>query len=394
MALNWAAVSAIQRVAPYWHMLPEAAQARKAIWDAVNPHTGRRRIDEAFPHELRESTRENEMFIRFVNGSTWQVVGSDNYNSLVGSSPAGVVFSEYALADPAAWAYLRPILAENGGWAVFITTSRGNNHAKTLLESARASGEWFAEVSDATQTDVFTPEQLKAERQEYEAEFGPAHGRALFNQEYLCSFDAAVVGAYYAEELELAKDRITTVPHDPAASVSTYWDLGLDDATAVWFVQVVNREVRLIGYEEWTGQALTQVAKDVLARPYAYEKHVLPHDAEVREMTTAVTRRVVLEGILGANKIEIAPKLSVEDGINATRVLFSRMWFDKTACARGLECLRNYRKQWDDKKKAFQDRPYHDWASHGADALRMLGVTFRETLKAIGPIKRNIRGLA
>ena len=180
--------------------------------------------------------------------------------------------------------------------------------------------------------------------------------------------------------------------HDAATSVRTYWDLGLDDATAVWFVQIVNREIRLIGYEEWTDTALTQVAKDILAKPYAYEKHVLPHDAEVRELTSAITRRVVIEGILGP-KVEIAPRLAVEDGINATRVLFPRMWFDAKGCAHGLECLRNYRKQWDDKRKSFQDRPYHDWSSHGADALRMLGLTFREELKSAGPLKRNIKGI-
>jgi phage terminase large subunit len=139
ICLHWAAVSAMQRPATYWHMLPEAAQARKAIWEAVNPHTGKRRIDEAFPHEIRESTREHEMMIRFINGATWQVVGSDNFNALVGSPPFGVVFSEFALANPAAWAYLRPILLENGGWAAFITTPRGKNHAHKLLQTALKS---------------------------------------------------------------------------------------------------------------------------------------------------------------------------------------------------------------------------------------------------------------
>src|SRR5215475_7704425 len=142
ICLHWAAVAAHQRVGVYWHMLPEQAQARKAIWDAVNPWTGQRRINEAFPRELRESTRETDMAIRFRSGSLWELVGSDNYNSLVGSPPIGVVFSEYALADPSAWGYLRPILAENGGWSLFITTPRGRNHASTFYEAARADDTW------------------------------------------------------------------------------------------------------------------------------------------------------------------------------------------------------------------------------------------------------------
>lgn len=393
VALNWAAVSAFERVAPYWHMLPEAAQARKAIWEAVNPHTGKRRIDEAFPVELRETTRENEMFIRFVNGSTWQVVGSDNYNSLVGSSPAGVVFSEYALADPAAWAYLRPILLENGGWAVFITTSRGNNHAKALLDAAKDNPDWFAEVSTARDTGAFTQAQLDSELAEYVAQFGVAEGKALFEQEYLCSFDAAVVGAYYAGELDQARseNRITDVLYDGAASVDTYWDLGFSDATAIWFIQRIGGKIQAIEYQEWVAAGLLEVAKAIREKPYVYGTHFLPHDAEQTEISNGRTRKETLEGVLGMN-IEVAPKLPVDDGINAVRTIFPRIWFDKTKCERGLDVLRNYRRKWDDKKKTYEPRPHHDWASHGADALRTLGVTYREQT-AHAPIRRAIRGI-
>ncbi len=394
VALHWAAVSAMTRVAPYWHMLPEAAQARKAIWNAVNPHTGKRRIDEAFPHELRETTQENEMFIRFVNGSTWQVVGSDNYNSLVGSSPAGVVFSEYALADPAAWAYLRPILLENGGWAVFITTARGNNHAKDLLEVARKSPEWFAEVSTARDTGAFSEAALMAEQAEYMAQFGAAEGRALFNQEYMCSFDAAVIGAYYAGEMETAESdgRVLDIPYDAVCPVDTYWDLGFSDATAVWFAQRIGGGINLIDYQEWTGSGLLDVAKDLRQKPYLYGVHHLPHDAEQTEISNGRTRKETLEAVLGPN-LEIAPKLGVDDGINAVRTIFPRMRFDRTKTERGREVLRNYRRKWDEDKKIYLPRPHHDWASHGADALRTLGVTYREQVKAQAPPRRSLRGL-
>jgi hypothetical protein len=194
VALHWTATAAMQRVATYWHMLPEASQARKAIWDAINPHTGIRRIDEAFPKEIRQTTREQEMMIRFVNGSTWQVVGSDNYGSLVGSPPAGLVYSEWALADPSSWAYLRPILAENGGWVVFITTPRGDNHGRTLYEFGVKEPTWYAELLPGDKTGVFEPEQLEAEKREYVAQFGQSRGEAMFNQEFLCSFTAAFSG--------------------------------------------------------------------------------------------------------------------------------------------------------------------------------------------------------
>ncbi|HEY9249796.1 MAG TPA: hypothetical protein VIO38_11715, partial [Rariglobus sp.] len=164
IALHRTACAAFERRANYWHMLPEATQARKAIWNAVNPHTGRKRIDEAFPKELRRTTRENEMAIEFVNGSSWQVVGSDNFNSLVGSAPAGIVYSEWALANPASRAYLRPILAENNGWQMFITTPRGRNHAHRTYTAAQKDPDAFAQLLGAYQTGVLTPEVLEKER--------------------------------------------------------------------------------------------------------------------------------------------------------------------------------------------------------------------------------------
>lgn len=186
VCLHWAAVSAIRKPATYWHMLPEAAQARKAIWEAVNPNTGKRRIDEAFPKEIREVTRENEMLIKIRGGGTWQVLGSDNYSSLVGSPPYGVVFSEWALADPLAWAYIRPILRENGGWALFITTPRGSNHAKAMYEAAINRPGWHSEVSTVKKTKVLSVEALEEERQEYVSEWGEDQGSALFEQEWMC----------------------------------------------------------------------------------------------------------------------------------------------------------------------------------------------------------------
>jgi len=387
VALHWTAIAASQRPATYWHMLPMASQARKAVWDAVNPHTGLRRIDEAFPLALRQTTRENEMSIRLKNGSMFHVVGSDNFNSLVGSPPAGVVFSEWALADPAAWGFLRPILAENGGWALFITTPRGNNHAKTMLDDARAHpGTWFSEVLPATKTGVFTAAQLEEERRAYMAQFGTDQGRALYEQEYLCSFEAAVLGAFYAEELRLAREtrRIGVVPIDRMVPVHTAWDLGYTDATAIWFIQVVGREVRLVDYPEEGGAGLDHYAKllDEKKREHNWRyadgnngaEHWFPHDVEHHELTTGMSRAQTLR-TLGINP-HVVPVAHVMDGINATRRMLARAWIDEKRCERGLNALQAYRREWDEGNRIFKAKPLHDWSSHGADALRTFAMGF------------------
>jgi hypothetical protein len=225
-------------------MLPEASQARKAIWEAVNPHTGKRRIDEAFPMEIRQTTREQEMMIRFVNGSTWQVVGSDNYDSLVGSPPAGVVFSEWSLAKPDAWAYLRPILAENGGWALFIYTPRGANHGKTTYDFATTENDWFAQLLTADETEVFTKETLEAEKRELISQYGASRGEALFKQEYYCSWTPAFTGKTvypeFIEKFHVAKSPLLPVVQQGVKmgkQIVRGWDnTGLNPACLITYI--------------------------------------------------------------------------------------------------------------------------------------------------------------
>lgn len=210
VCLHYAAVAQQQRIGNYWHMLPEYGQARKAIWDAVNPATGKRRIDESFPDEIRSATKQQEMMIKFKSGSTWQLVGSDNYNSLVGSPPVGVVNSEYALSDPAAWAYLDPILMQNGGWGIFIYTPRGKSHGYTMYNHAKLTPGWFAELLTAEQTPVFTATQLRAILANMQGIYGPAQGLSLFNQEYMCSFEAVLSTCFFMGCLD---------GHDPAPGI-------------------------------------------------------------------------------------------------------------------------------------------------------------------------------
>lgn len=377
IALHWTARQTLERIGTYWHMLPEAAQARKAIWEAVNPHTGRRRIDEAFPQEMRANTRENEMFIRFKNGSTWQVVGSDNFNSLVGSPPVGIVLSEWALAKPAAWAYLRPIMAENGGWALFISTPRGRNHMQKMEQAALDDPRWFVDVLPATETSVFSAEALEAERKAYIAEYGPDDGDSLFRQEYLVSYDAAIVGAYYARHVEAAEQsaRVCDLPVDRSIPVHTTWDLGISDSTSIWCFQVMGGEVRVVDWYEANGQPLEHYADWLAEREYSGDDWV-PHDARVRELGTGRTRIETLK-MLG-RKPRVVPNHTLMDGINAGRLTLDIAFFDRTRCEGGLEALRNYRREWDEDNKVFKDRPKHDWASHTADAWRYLAMAWRE----------------
>ena len=393
VSLHKAAVAAHMRVGNYWHMLPEYAQARKAVWNAVNPHTGRRRIDEAFPRELRASTNEQEMFIRFANGSTWQLMGSDRYDSLVGTPPIGVVMSEFALANPSAWGYLAPILLENGGWADFITTPRGKNHVHGMLKMARekiAAGDrsWFAEVLPYTATGAVTDAQVEDQRAEYHALYGEDAGDALIEQEYLCSFDAAILGAYWGKALTAADraGRMRALKLDPALPVHTAWDIGVGDSNAIWFFQIRGREILVYDYYEANNVGFEDHYAEVLrSRPYLWETRAgrkvrrgddwVPHDAKVKEWGTGRTR---LETMI---RFGAAPRLVPDhgkmDGINAARVTIPRVWWNVPQCEAGIERLRQYRQEWDDEKKTFRDNPRHDWTSHGADAFRYLAVAWR-----------------
>ena len=380
VCLHWAATQAIQRAGNYWHMLPQYEQARKSVWQAVNPHTGKRRIDEAFPASIRKRTREDQMMIEFVNGSTWQLVGSDNYNSLVGSPPVGVTASEWALADPSAWGYLSPILRENGGWAVFISTPRGRNHLCKMFEGFRDDAEWFVERKGIYETKALTPEQIDASLREYISTYGEDHGRSMFAQEYECSFDAAIVGAYYARELERADrdGRIVDVPIDPAMPVNTVWDLGINDSTSIIFWQALRGGViRIVDYYEAAGYGLDHYANVLRQRGYNYGKHYGPHDLEVRELGTGKSR-IEIAASLGI-PFSMVPNMRVEDGINAARMILPRCWFDQKKTARLRECLSQYREKHDEKR-GISLGPLHDWTSHAADAFRYLSLVANEPM--------------
>lgn len=370
VALHWTAKAAMQRVGNYWHMLPEASQGRKAIWDAINPRTGKKRVDEAFPKAIRARTVDNEMKIELIDGSIWQVLGSDNYNSYVGSPPVGVVFSEWALADPQAWSFVMPILEENNGWALFITTPRGRNHAKRFYDMACTTKGWHAGTHKASQTPVFTAEQLERIKGELVDFYGKDEGEAKYLQEYECSFDAAVPGSYYGVEMNEAEKagRIGKVPYDPRFPVFAVFDLGHGDSMSIGFVQVVAKEPRFIDYHESSRGSIPGYSKMIREKPYPVAKLILPHDGAAGQLSTGSSYEQQFRQL--NHVVNVLPNEDLDAGIQETRTFIKMAWFDKEACARLLDCLRAYHREWDEKNKVFKATPKHDWASHAADMTR------------------------
>lgn len=358
----------------YLYMAPEAAQARKIIWEGIGSD-GMRFIDH-IPPELVKSIRNQDMRIELTNGSVIQVAGSDNYDSLVGTNPKGIIFSEYSLQNPAALQYFRPMLVENGGWSVFIYTPRGHNHGFELHKTAKkrtqaGHPDWFHQlvtIDDSHREDgspVVTREQY-----EQEIEDGVPEATAL--QEYYVDFDQGNVGAYYADQLaKLYKQQaIGYFPHDPSRQVITAWDLGLNDNNSIWFFQVGPAGPRLIDFESEANVSMTEWIRRVREKPYDYHEHIAPHDIGDREKFTAKTLKQQCEDI--GFFFTTAPKGTVRDGIEMVRSLLPVCQFNELECAEGIEALHAYERVYDEQLKNFKDTPRHNWASHPADAFRYL----------------------
>jgi phage terminase large subunit len=369
-------VGAFNRVGPYWHMLPEYAQARKAIWDAVNPHTGKRRIDEAFPHEIRADVRNNDMFIRFKNESTFQVVGSDSYDSLVGTSPIGVTASEWGLANPTAWAYLSPILAENNGWAAFISTPRGNNHLKSMYDRHKTNPKWFVERLTVDDTHAITPEAIEEQRGEYEALYGEAVADVLIQQEFYCSFAGGMIGAYYADLVDTAEreGRIKTFDIDRKHPVHTAWDLGKGGRNPIWCFQVIDKKLYIVDFLRPDTDDLEDWCKWLADRGYHGNDYV-PHDIMTPEWGTNRTRFEKMQAL--SRKPVRVPMLPIEDGRNAARMTLKVATFHKENTELAVDGLRSYRREWDDEMKRFRESPVKDWADHIADGFRYLSLAWK-----------------
>lgn len=372
--INLMAKKAMERVGTYFYFMPTYSQGRKIIWDGMDKD-GFRFLDH-FPKALRDGDPNNtDMRVKLRNGSIFQVVGTDNIDSIVGTNPVGCVFSEYSLQDPKGWDFIRPILRENGGWAVFNYTPRGKNHGFSLYQMAKSNPDWFTSLLTVADTGVLTPEDIQAER-------NAGMDEELIQQEFYCSFDSALQGAYYAKELKIAEaeNRITNVPWEPQLPVDTWWDLGIGDSTAIGFTQTANKEIHFIDSYSTSGEGLAYFAKFLKEKPYIYGTHHFPHDVEVRELGTGKSRLEMAQS-MGIRPTKVMPKLRIDDGINAARTIFNRCWFDQKKCQPLLESLYHYHKEWDEKRKEFKNHPLHDWSSHFADVFRGFAITYRPPVK-------------
>lgn len=376
VGLNLMIKEMVRRKGMYFYILPTYTQARKVIWYGIDG-SGFKMLDH-FPKEIVTKKNDQDMLIELCNGSIFQLIGGDVISeSVVGTNPVGCVFSEYALQDETGWNLIRPILVENGGWALFLSTPRARNHLYRLLEMAKKNPEWFWQVLTIDDTKVMTKEQV-------DAEIASGMPEELALQEYFCSFDSSIRGAYYKDQLQDMKDqkRICKVPYDPKIPVQTAWDLGMHDATAILYFQQYGKEVRIIAADEFEGESIQFYATLLQKKGYNYGTHHFPHDISVRELGTGKSRlETFLE--LGLKDYKIAPKLPVEEGINAVRTIFPRLYIHEDV--QGLiDALSQYTKKWDDKRQMYHSKPHHDHTSHYADAIRVLATSVEEPQQKTG----------
>ena len=335
--INLIVAASQQRVGTYLYLFPELNQARRVIWNGIDKD-GKRFLDH-FPKQIISKTNGTDMRIEFKNGSIFQLGGSDRYDSLMGTNPVGIVFSEYSLQNPTAWHYLRPILAENGGWGAFNYTPRGRNHGFDLYDKAKDNAKWFVQKLDVNETSkgdgspVITDEIIQEERDSGMPE-------ELIQQEFYCSFEAAVPGSYYAQVLNQAEEegRILDFPIESGSRVYTFWDLGISDSTAIWFLQPIGSELRLINYYENCGEGLEHYINYLHdfrdKHRIVYGDHWAPHDIKVRELTTGRSRLETARQM--GIEYRVVANLPIADGIHGVRQLFSRFYIHKTNCEQGL----------------------------------------------------------
>lgn len=347
-----------------WHALPEQEHARKVIWDAITGD-GERLIDVAFPPAIRlGQANASEMKISLANGSLWRLVGADRINALVGANPKHVTFSEFALTNPRSREFIRPILAENNGSELMITTPRGYNHAFDVFKAAQQNPRWYAAIHPVSETRLLSDEALAEERTTMPDE--------LYRQEYECDFSAANVGSIlgrYIEELEkkgwLDSDEAL---YDASIPVEVSSDIGFRDAAAFWFWQRLHGGWHLVDYLEDTGMDVDEWIERIRTLPYRLGTLWLPHDARAK---TFQSRRTVVDAFLHAGiaeRVRVVPQGKIADRVNAARVILRRCRF-APACAHGVRMLREWSFRYDDERKDFSAEPDHNYASHGADAF-------------------------
>lgn len=416
--LNLTIHQMFQRDGVYFYFLPTFAQGRKIIWDGMD-RDGMPFLNHFPPANIiSKNNSEMKIILRTKTGqSIFQIIGTDNYNSIMGTNPVGCVFSEYSLQNPLVWDFIRPILAENDGWALFNYTPRGKNHGWDLYEMARDNPNWFCQlltVNDTKRPDgspVISEEVIQEERD-------AGMDENMIEQEFYCSFEASNQGAYYSNQFKKIDEegRIKPVPYEPSLPVETFWDLGVGDSTVIWFVQRNADKFGIIDYYENNNVGLDHYIPFVLSLPYQYKDHWAPHDIKVREYDSAMSRIESAKDMMArlrlssadreingvsyadikANGInfKVVPNISVEDGIDAARRVLRKCFFDNSKHPKkpeqglrgvgyGVNALRSYHKEYDEKKKTYKNTPNHNWASHAADGFRYFAVATKPKLTLV-----------
>ena len=364
----------------YAYVAPYLSQSKSIAFDYLLKYS----------QPVLAKANQSELWVELMNGARIRLFGADNPDTLRGLYLDGVVLDEYADMKPSIFgAVIRPLLADRKGWATFIGTPKGHNAFWEVYNNATQDKDWYVKVLRASQTGLLEQSELD--------DAAKTMTQDQYLQEFECDFESAILGAYFGKEMRALTDggRIREIEYDPLFPVHTAWDLGYSDDTAIWFFQVVHGEIRCLDYHSSNGQPVAFYAGVIQSREkdrgYVYGTHWLPHDARAKTLSS---NRSVIEQLgdkIPLKSIKIAPNLKLQDGIQASRLALTRTWFDHK-CTDGIECLRQYQREYDEDKKVFRDKPRHDWTSHGADAFRYLALTWKDEAKIIDP-EAPIRGV-
>ena len=348
----------------FGYVAPYRSQAKSVAWQYFKDGA----------HPIIQSVNEQELAITLINGAQIRLFGADNADSLRGLGFSGIYLDEYGDFKPSVFGnVIRPALSDKQGWCVFGGTPKGKNQFWEIYDTAtRLPSEWFLLRLPASTSGLLPATELAAAKAQLAED--------QYLQEYECSFEAAILGAFYGKEMREAADqgRITNVPYDPNLPTYTAWDLGYRDDTAIWFYQIARGEIRVIDFYAVSGANIHSIAEVVTSKPYRYAKHFLPHDARAKSLQTGKSIVEQLAAQLDIAKLAVVPDIGVQSGIQAVRMMLPRVWFDATKCSDGIEALRQYQREYDEDKKAYRASPRHDWTSHPSDAFRMVAVSWSE----------------
>lgn len=376
--LIYRAISEGKEDGRYAYVAPYYSQAKNIAWDYL----------QRYSQPVLAKANQSELWVELVNGARIRLFGADNPDALRGLYLDGIVLDEYADMRPRIWGeIIRPLLSDRLGWAVFIGTPKGHNGFWELYSAAVNKDDWYVKTLRASVTGLIPDSEL--------ADAAKSMTQDQYLQEFECDFESAIVGAYYGKEMRLLTDqgRITKVKHDPMYKVNTAWDLGYTDSTSIFWWQVIHGEIRVLEHHSSNGQSVPFYTGLIQSKDYDYGIHWLPHDARAKTLSSGGKSIIEqLSAKIPLESMKIVPNLSLQDGIQASRMALQRAWFDGDKCMEGIECLRQYQREYDEDKKVFRDRPRHDWTSHSADAFRYLSIAWREEEK-VASKDDSIKGL-